>query len=114
MKNKIAAAALTLALALPATSALADDARTRGTLIGAVAGALVTQSVRGAVIGAALGNGVAYVNHERRYDGVYYYPAVRSDYYYDRDYYRDRSYYHRDRDRDRDHRGDRDRDRDRR
>jgi hypothetical protein len=92
MKNKIAAAALTLALAIPATSALADDARTRGTLIGAVAGALVTHSVRGAVVGAALGNGVAYVNHDRRYDRVYYYRTHRR-YYYDRDYYRDRGYY---------------------
>ena len=38
MNNKIAAAALTLALALPATSAFADNGRTKGTIIGAAAG----------------------------------------------------------------------------
>jgi hypothetical protein len=84
MKNKIAAAALTLALALPATSALADNSRTKGTIIGAAAGALVTHSVGGAVVGAALGNGVAYANHHRRYHRVYYYRNHHRYYHYDR------------------------------
>ena len=84
MKNKIAAAALTLALALPATSAFADNSRTKGTLIGAAAGALVTHSVAGAVVGGALGNTVAYANQHRRHR-VYYYRNHHRYYHYDND-----------------------------
>ncbi len=85
MKKQIAVATLALALALPATSALADNSRTKGTLIGAAAGALVTHSVGGAVVGGALGNGIAYANHHhRRYHRVYYYRNSHRYYHYDR------------------------------
>ena len=59
MKAKISAAVLSLALVLPAGSALADHSRTRGTIVGAAVGALVG-GTKGAVIGGALGNGVQY------------------------------------------------------
>ena len=66
--RKLQAAALTLALALPAGSVMAQsdwskpESRTKGTVIGAVAGALVG-GTRGAVVGAAVGNGVQYARH---------------------------------------------------
>jgi len=66
--RKLQAAALTLTLALPATSVMAQsdwskpESRTKGTVIGAVAGALVG-GTKGAVVGAALGNGVQYARH---------------------------------------------------
>ena len=66
--RKLQAAALTIALALPAGSAMAQsdwskpESRTKGTVIGAVAGALVG-GTKGAVVGAALGNGVQYARH---------------------------------------------------
>lgn len=66
--RKLQAAALTIALALPASSVMAQNdwskpqSRTKGTVIGAVAGALVG-GTRGAVVGAALGNGVQYARH---------------------------------------------------
>jgi len=87
MKKAITAALLSAGLMLPASSAFAYHhySRTRGTLIGAAAGALVAHDhVKGAVIGAAVGNGVQYArtkhaqsvsqsryarrhNHSRRY-----------------------------------------------
>ena len=66
--RKLQAAALTVALALPASSVMAQsewskpESRTKGTVIGAVAGALVG-GTKGAVVGAALGNGVQYARH---------------------------------------------------
>jgi hypothetical protein len=66
--RKLQAAALTIALALPASSVMAQSdwskpqSRTKGTVIGAVAGALVG-GTKGAVVGAALGNGVQYARH---------------------------------------------------
>lgn len=65
LTQKLQAAALTLALALPASSVMAQsdwskpESRTKGTVIGAIAGGLVG-GTRGAVVGAALGNGVQY------------------------------------------------------
>jgi len=61
--QRIAAAVLSAALLLPATSALGNDwtkhrSRTRGTVIGATAGAVLGPP--GAVVGAAIGNGVQY------------------------------------------------------
>ena len=68
-KDKLMAGVLSMALLLPATSALGNDwskhkSRTRGTAIGAVAGAIVA-GPPGAVIGGALGNGVQSVRHNR-------------------------------------------------
>jgi MFS family permease len=65
-KHKLMAGVLSMAL-LPATTALGNDwskpkSRTRGTAIGAVAGALVA-GPPGAVIGGALGNGVQAARH---------------------------------------------------
>lgn len=92
MKKLIAVAALTLALALPAMNASADNGRTKGTLIGAAAGALVTHSVGGAIVGGALGNGVAYAAQHHRHR-VYY---TRNHHrYYHYQYDRDRDYRHR-------------------
>ena len=91
MKKQIAVAALTLALALPAVTASADNGRTKGTLIGAAAGALVTHSVGGAIVGGALGNGVAYAN-EHRHHRTYY---TRNHHrYYHNQYDRDQNYRH--------------------
>ncbi|HEX7192924.1 MAG TPA: hypothetical protein VF381_15250 [Thermoanaerobaculia bacterium] len=65
LTRKLQAAALTVALALPASTVMAQsewskpESRTKGTVIGAVAGALVG-GTKGAVVGAALGNGVQY------------------------------------------------------
>ena len=65
MKNKISAVALSIAMMLPAGSALAKKhSRVRGTVVGAVAGALVG-GTKGAVVGAALGNGVQYERHKQ-------------------------------------------------
>jgi phage tail tape-measure protein len=82
MKAKISAAVLSLALMLPAGSALADHSRTRGTIVGAAVGALVG-GTKGAVIGGALGNGVQYErnhmeaksrrHHYRRHHTARYY-----------------------------------------
>jgi outer membrane lipoprotein SlyB len=68
LTRKLQAAALTVALALPASTVMAQsewskpESRTKGTVIGAVAGALVG-GTKGAVVGAALGNGVQYARH---------------------------------------------------
>jgi len=68
LTRKLQAAALTVALALPASSVMAQsdwskpESRTKGTVIGAIAGGLVG-GTRGAVVGAALGNGVQYARH---------------------------------------------------
>ena len=61
--KRIAAAVLSTALLLPATSAFGNDwtkhhSRTRGTTIGAAAGAVLGPP--GMVVGAAIGNGVQY------------------------------------------------------
>lgn len=66
-KNKLMAGVLSMALLLPATTALGNDwskpkSRTRGTAIGAVAGAIVA-GPPGAVVGGAIGNGVQSVRH---------------------------------------------------
>ncbi len=66
MSHKIAAAVLSMALMLPATSAFANtwskkESRTRGTAIGAAAGALLGPV--GALAGAAIGNGVQAGRH---------------------------------------------------
>lgn len=74
LTQKIQAAALTLALAVPASSVMAQsewskpESRTKGTVIGAVAGALVG-GTKGAVVGAAVGNGVQYARqrNDRHY-----------------------------------------------
>jgi hypothetical protein len=84
MKKQIAVATLALALSLPAASVFADNnSRTKGTLIGAAAGALVTHSVGGAVVGGALGNGVAYASSHRRHR-TYYTRNHHRYYHYDR------------------------------
>ena len=67
--QKIQAAVLCGALLVPAEATLANDwsksdSRTKGTVIGAVAGALVGGK-KGAVIGAAAGNGVQAVRHAK-------------------------------------------------
>jgi len=67
ISKKIQAAVLASALLLPAGSAFANDwskgeSRTKGTVLGAVAGALVAGK-KGALIGAAVGNGVQYARH---------------------------------------------------
>jgi len=65
--KRIGAAVLSAALLLPATSALGNDwtkhrSRTRGTTIGAAAGALVA-GPPGAVLGGVIGNGVQHARH---------------------------------------------------
>jgi hypothetical protein len=65
--RKLMAGVLTAALLLPATTALGNDwskpkSRTKGTAIGIAAGAIVA-GPPGAVIGAAVGNGVQSVRH---------------------------------------------------
>ena len=65
--RKVQAAVIAGALLLPAGVASANDwskprSRTKGTVIGAVAGALVAGK-KGAVIGAVAGNGVQAARH---------------------------------------------------
>jgi hypothetical protein len=60
-------AALSAALLLPAGTSMANDwskpdSRTKGTIVGAVAGGLIGGK-KGAVIGAVAGNGVQYARH---------------------------------------------------
>lgn len=67
LARKLQAVVLSGALLLPAGSAFGNDwskkhSRTKGTVIGAVAGALVAGK-KGAVVGAALGNGVQAARH---------------------------------------------------
>ncbi|HYU25597.1 MAG TPA: hypothetical protein VEO74_10370 [Thermoanaerobaculia bacterium] len=64
--KKIQVAALSLALLVPAESALAEHhSQTRGAIIGGVAGALIGKGPRSAIVGAAAGAGVqALRNHE--------------------------------------------------
>jgi len=67
--RKLQAVVLSGALLLPAGGAFANDwskkdSRTKGTVIGAVAGALVAGK-KGAVIGAAVGNGVQAARHSQ-------------------------------------------------
>jgi hypothetical protein len=66
--SKLLAGVLAAALLLPATTALGNDwskpkSRTKGTAIGAVAGAVVA-GPPGAVVGAAVGNGVQVARHQ--------------------------------------------------
>jgi hypothetical protein len=71
--KKAQAAALSIALLMPAGAAVANDwskenSRTKGTVVGAVAGALIggkKNAVKGAVIGAAVGNATQHVQHKR-------------------------------------------------
>ena len=64
MKTKLTAIALSAALLLPAETALAKKhSRTRGTIVGAVVGAVV-KGKKGAVVGAALGNAVQAERHK--------------------------------------------------
>ena len=61
--KKIQAVVLTSALLLPASPALAKKhSRTRGTVVGAVAGALIGGK-KGAVLGAVAGNAVQAERH---------------------------------------------------
>ena len=65
--QSIAAAVLSAALLLPATSAFGNDwtkhrSRTRGTAIGATAGAIIA-GPPGAVLGGVVGNGVQHARH---------------------------------------------------
>jgi hypothetical protein len=66
LNRKLMAGVLTAALFLPATTAFGNDwskreSRTRGTAIGAAAGAFLGPP--GVVVGAAVGNGVQAVRH---------------------------------------------------
>jgi hypothetical protein len=68
-KHKLMAGVLSVALLLPATTAFGNDwskpkSRLKGTTIGLVAGAAVA-GPPGAVIGAAVGNGVQSLRHMR-------------------------------------------------
>jgi hypothetical protein len=68
-KHKLMAGVLSVALLLPATTAFGNDwskpkSRTKGTAIGAAAGAIVA-GPPGAVIGGAVGNGVQSLRHNR-------------------------------------------------
>jgi hypothetical protein len=68
-KHKLMAGVLSVALLLPATTAFGNDwskhkSRTRGSAIGLVAGAVVA-GPPGAVVGAAIGNGVQSLRHNR-------------------------------------------------
>jgi len=68
LKNrKFLAAALSAALLLPAATAFGNDwskpkSRLKGTVIGTAAGAIVA-GPPGAIVGAAVGNGVQYARH---------------------------------------------------
>ena len=72
MNKRIHAVALSAALLLPVGTVSANDwskpqSRTKGTVIGAVAGALVAgkhNAAKGALIGAAVGNGVQAARHK--------------------------------------------------
>jgi hypothetical protein len=82
LKTRIQAAALSLALFLPAGDLMAAThhkhhvthhrhhySRTRGTLVGAAAGALIDHhhAVQGAVIGGAIGNAVQYERNKNKH-----------------------------------------------
>jgi hypothetical protein len=56
---------------LPASGAFAQHSRTRGTIVGAAAGALVG-GTRGAVVGAALGNGIQYERNAQSHHHQHY------------------------------------------
>jgi hypothetical protein len=62
--KSIQALALSVALMLPASGAFAQHSRTRGTIVGAAAGALLG-GTKGAVVGAAVGNGVQYERNQQ-------------------------------------------------
>ena len=68
LTRKLQAAVLSTALLLPAVPAVAQvswakpDSRTKGTVIGAVAGGLVAGR-KGALVGAVVGNGVQAYRH---------------------------------------------------
>lgn len=68
LTRKLQAAALTTALLLPAGTAVGQvswskpDSRTKGTVIGAVAGGLIAGK-KGAIVGAVAGNGVQAYRH---------------------------------------------------
>jgi uncharacterized protein YcfJ len=70
LTRKLQAAMLASALLLPAGTAVAQvswskpDSRTKGTVIGAVAGGLIAGK-KGALIGAAAGNGVQAYRHSQ-------------------------------------------------
>ena len=85
INKKIMAAVLTTALALPATSAFANnwskhESRTRGTAIGAAAGALLGPP--GIIAGAAIGNGIQAARHahDRHHSRTYAYRHHRHHY----------------------------------
>ena len=72
ISKKLQATILSAALMIPAGAVFANDwskpdSRTKGTVIGGVAGALVG-GTRGALVGAALGNGIQAVrqHNDRR------------------------------------------------
>jgi hypothetical protein len=63
--KKLQALVLSAALLVPAEAALAKKhSRTAGTAVGAVAGYLLGGK-KGAVVGAAVGNGVQYERHKQ-------------------------------------------------
>jgi hypothetical protein len=80
LSKRIQAAVLSLSLMLPASSALAAThhkhhrqhrhhySRTRGTAVGAVAGALIDhhKPLQGALVGAAVGNAVQAVRNHKQ------------------------------------------------
>ena len=68
-KHKLMAGVLSLALLLPATTAFGNDwskpkSRVKGTAIGLAAGAIVA-GPPGAIVGAAVGNGLQSLRHTR-------------------------------------------------
>ena len=75
LTRKLQAAVLTSALLLPAGTALGQvswskpDSRTKGTVIGAIAGGLVAGK-KGAIVGAAAGNGVQAYRHTQHRKSV--------------------------------------------
>lgn len=75
--RKLQAAVLMTALSLPAGSAMAQvswskpDSRTKGTVIGAIAGGLVAGK-KGAIVGGALGNGVQAYRHTHHRSTVHH------------------------------------------
>jgi len=80
-KHKLMAGVLSVALLLPATTAFGNDwskpkSRTRGTAIGLVAGAAVA-GPPGAVVGAAIGNGVQSLRHNSHVAHRHYYRHYR-------------------------------------
>jgi hypothetical protein len=87
----LTAALLSVMLMLPASSAFARHkySRTRGTLIGAAVGALVTHDhLKGALIGGAVGNGVQYARDQNRQRTIKHNRNFHAKHRHYRHYYR--------------------------